>query len=90
MYRVSNDLAEFDLDGVHRFLSEDAYWSKGLPRAVFDRALANSLCFGGFLGAAQVAFGRVITDRRHLPTWRTYSCCRHTADAVIQRHWWKR
>jgi GNAT superfamily N-acetyltransferase len=24
--------------------------------------IANSLCFGGFLGEAQIAFGRVVTD----------------------------
>lgn len=63
MLRISNALAEFDLDAVYGFLSEDAYWSKGLPRDVFERAIANSLCFGGFVGEAQVAFGRVITDR---------------------------
>jgi len=61
--RISTDRSELDVDMIHRFLAQDAYWSPGIPRATVERAIAGSLCFGGYVdGAGQVAFGRVITD----------------------------
>ncbi len=49
---------------LYRFLSQEAYWSKGLPRDVFDRSIENSICFGAYLeNGEQVAFARVITDK---------------------------
>jgi GNAT superfamily N-acetyltransferase len=61
--RISTDRGELDIDLIHRFLSEEAYWSRGIPRATVERAIAGSLCFGGYLdGIGQVAFARVTTD----------------------------
>jgi len=40
---VVRDLRPTDHEAVYRFLSEEAYWSKGQPREIFDRAIANSL-----------------------------------------------
>jgi GNAT superfamily N-acetyltransferase len=61
--RISTDRDELDVDLIHRFLSEEAYWSRGIPRATVERAIAGSLCFGGYLeGIGQVAFARVTTD----------------------------
>lgn len=60
--RISSEASDLDLVLIHRFLSEDAYWSKGVSRELINKALSNSLCFGGFVGADQVAFGRVVTD----------------------------
>src|SRR5262249_20233372 len=62
-YEISADPRRLDLDLIHRFLSEDAYWSPGIPRATVERAIANSLCFGIYDAGAQVGFARVITDR---------------------------
>jgi predicted GNAT family N-acyltransferase len=61
--RISTDTAEFDIAMVHRFLAEESYWAKGLSRSLLERAMAHSICFGGFVGDAQVAFGRVVTDQ---------------------------
>ncbi|MCW0386179.1 GNAT family N-acetyltransferase [Xanthomonas sacchari] len=61
--RISTDKQELDLPLIHRFLSEQAYWSLGIPLDTVQRAIAGSLCFGGHLdGVGQVAFARVITD----------------------------
>ncbi|HET6395841.1 MAG TPA: GNAT family N-acetyltransferase [Pseudoxanthomonas sp.] len=61
--RISTDRDELDVDVIHRFLSQEAYWSRGIPRATVERAIAGSLCFGGYLdGEGQVAFARVTTD----------------------------
>jgi GNAT superfamily N-acetyltransferase len=58
---VSTDPTRLDLDTIHEFLTH-AYWSEGIPRAVIERAIANSLCFGVFEGQQQIGFARVITD----------------------------
>lgn len=55
--------AQADLDVVHGFLSQHAYWCAGIPREVVARALANSLCFSAWRDGAQVGFARVVSDR---------------------------
>jgi GNAT superfamily N-acetyltransferase len=63
-YEISADPARLDLDAIHRYLSEEAYWSPGVPREVIARAIANSLCFGIYASdGAQVGFARLVTDR---------------------------
>lgn len=59
---ISTDQTALDADLVYRFLSEQSSWAKGLPRPVFDRAIANSLCFGAYLDDRQIGFARVVTD----------------------------
>lgn len=60
--RISTDPAELDITMIHGFLAEESYWAKGLSRALLERAIAHSLCFGGFVADRQVAFARVVTD----------------------------
>jgi len=60
-YRVTNSTDEFDFEMIYEFIST-SYWAKGIPVSVMRKAIDNSLCFGVFDGAAQVGFGRVITD----------------------------
>ena len=37
-------------------------WAKGIPLETLLRGIEHPICFGGFLGATQVAFARVISD----------------------------
>jgi GNAT superfamily N-acetyltransferase len=60
---VVRDLHPRDHDAVYRYLSEEAYWSLGEPREIFDRAIANSLTFAAYAGQEVVGFARVVTDR---------------------------
>lgn len=60
-YEVSTDRQRVDVSTVHAYLTQ-SYWSPGIPLSVVERAIANSLCFGVYLGASQVGFARVITD----------------------------
>jgi GNAT superfamily N-acetyltransferase len=62
-YFICTDEARLDLDLIHRFLSEEAYWSPGVEREVVERSIANSICFGLYGPAGQVGFARVVTDR---------------------------
>jgi GNAT superfamily N-acetyltransferase len=60
-FRITTDKAALDLDAIHAALVRQ-YWCEGIPRSLVERAIANSLCFGVFDGAAQIGFGRVISD----------------------------
>ncbi|MDT3317677.1 GNAT family N-acetyltransferase [Microbacterium sp. KSW4-11] len=61
--RVTTDLAEIDLDVVHRWLSEDAYWALGRSRDLVERAAQHSLNFGALdEDGTLVGYARVVTD----------------------------
>ena len=62
-YQISSDRDRLDVDMVFHFLSEKSYWSPGISRAVVERSIDNSLCFGVYYGDAQVGFARIVTDR---------------------------
>lgn len=51
-----------DIDLVYTFLSEQSTWAIGMPRPLFERAVANSLCFGVYVDGKQVGFARVVSD----------------------------
>jgi len=61
-YDISTDPTRLDIAAVHAFLTR-AYWSVGIPIATVERAVANSLCVGAYLGTEQVGFARVVTDK---------------------------
>ncbi len=62
-YEISTDPARLDVAAVHAYLTR-SYWSPGIPFAIVERAVRNSLCFGLYERAsgAQVGLGRVVTD----------------------------
>lgn len=61
-YEITTDPTRLDAGAIHAFLAQ-SYWSHGIPRAVVERAIAGSLCFGVLADGAQVGFARVVTDR---------------------------
>ena len=61
-YRISTDRSRLDADLVHRFLTREFWDTEGVPRAVVERSIENSLCFGVYDGEQQIGFARVITD----------------------------
>lgn len=63
-FMISDDPGRFDLTLGHRWISEQSYWAPGIPYAVFEKAIRNSLSFGAYSGTGEmVAMGRVVTDR---------------------------
>ncbi len=58
---ISTDRQRLDIDVVHRYLTS-SYWASGMPRAVLERGIENSLTFGIYHRDRQVGFARVITD----------------------------
>lgn len=90
--RISTDAAELDLALIHRFLSEQSSWARGIALETVARSLRHSLCFGGFAGDHQAAFARVITDRATfanlvdvfvLPEYRGCGFAKMMMDAVM-------
>ena len=61
-YEISADKQRLDIATIHEYL-EQSYWSPGVPRAVVERAIEGSLCFGIFHQSKQVGFARVVTDK---------------------------
>jgi GNAT superfamily N-acetyltransferase len=63
-YAFTSDTAKVDVALVHRWLSEESYWAKGIPLDIVKRSIANSICFSILHETeGQVGFARVITDR---------------------------
>ena len=60
-FTVSTDPSRLDLDAIHDFLTH-CYWSEGIPRDLFERAIGRSLCFGLYKNGKQIGFARVISD----------------------------
>jgi ribosomal protein S18 acetylase RimI-like enzyme len=61
-FTVSTKRTRLDIEVNYTFLSEEAYWSKGIPKDLVLRSLRNSLCFGLYEREQQVGFARAITD----------------------------
>lgn len=72
---LSTDQARLDRSWLFHVLSEEAYWSPGLPQVRFDRMLQHSLCFGLYRDGVQLGFARAVTD---------YATFAYLADVVVR------
>ena len=62
-YEIDVARERLDIDFVHRYLSEESYWARGLARERFLRSLAHSYCFGVYAPTGeQIGFAKVTTD----------------------------
>jgi GNAT superfamily N-acetyltransferase len=62
-YELDDDRERMDVDAIHRFLSEDAYWAIGRPYDVVARTVQTSYrVIGLFHEGQQVGFCRAISD----------------------------
>lgn len=62
-YEITTDRARIDVDAVHRYLSLESYWAKGIPRDVLERSIKYSMCFVIMHQGALAGFARVSSDR---------------------------
>src|SRR6478735_5294245 len=63
MLAVSTDDALLDVERIHRWLSEDAYWARGRTLETVERSLRHSVNVGAYDDGEQVGFLRLVTDR---------------------------
>jgi len=62
-YYISTEKSKLDNKLIHKYLSEESYWAKGIPLSTVMRAIENSMCFGIYIGSKQAGFARVTTDK---------------------------
>ena len=62
IFEVDTDKERLDIGLIHDFLSRCSHWARDIPRAVVERAIGNSHCFGLYRDGAQIGFARVVTD----------------------------
>lgn len=88
-----------DVKMIHRFLSEDSYWAKGISYTLVDHSLTHSFCVGAFMDDQQVGFGRVITDYYTfgwfadffvLPEFRGVGFSKKILSHILEQPWSKR
>jgi GNAT superfamily N-acetyltransferase len=61
-FTISTDKSRLDVQLIHDYLSNTAYWSRGRSRETIVKSIEHSLCFGVYKGSYQVGFARVVTD----------------------------
>ena len=45
-FEISTDRSRLDVELIYNFLSMTSYWAKGRSRALVEKSIENSLCFG--------------------------------------------
>jgi len=61
-FRISTDQEDLQIDVIHRYMAEDAYWTSGRTREMTEKSIKHSLCFGVYDDGNQIGFARVVTD----------------------------
>ena len=62
-YELDDDRDRIDVEAVHAFLSEQAYWALGRPRERQERLVReSSRVLGLYRDGAQVGFARAVSD----------------------------
>jgi GNAT superfamily N-acetyltransferase len=60
---LDDDPDRIDVDAVHDFLSNHAYWAKGRPRETVERTVREaSRVVGLYADGSQIGFARAFTD----------------------------
>jgi GNAT superfamily N-acetyltransferase len=63
-YELDDDRARLDVDAIHAYIGGVSYWAKGRTKAKMRAAIDGSArVIGLYLGAEQVGFARVVSDR---------------------------
>jgi GNAT superfamily N-acetyltransferase len=61
-YLITTDKTLMQVEDIHKWLSEESYWSKGIPFEMVQNAFEHSFCIGALKDNRQIAYSRLITD----------------------------
>lgn len=93
VYLISTDKAKLHIPVIHKFLTEDSYWNKGITLNKVERCIEHSLCFGMYENSVQIGFARIISDFTTfayladvfiLPDYRGRGCSKMLVAAIME------
>ena len=96
---IKSGKENMDVESIHRFLTHDSYWAKGISFDSVDKSLNHSFCVGAFTNGAQVGFSRVVTDYHTfgwlsdvyvLPEFRKRGISKSMLSYIMEQPWSKR
>jgi len=61
-YTITTDKSLMNIQDIYHWLSQEAYWCKGLPYDLFMTTFNNSFCIGAVIDGRQVGYARLVTD----------------------------
>jgi GNAT superfamily N-acetyltransferase len=61
-YQINTDKDKLQIEVIHRYLTESAYWATGRTLEMTRKTIEHSLCFGVYHREQQVGFSRIVTD----------------------------
>ena len=61
-YTITTDKQAMQPEAIHRWLSQQSYWSKHIPFEIVKTAFDNSYCIAVLKDGEQIGYGRLITD----------------------------
>lgn len=61
-YTITTDKSKMQVAAIHKWLSEESYWVKGIPFDKVQEGFNNSFCIGVLKDNEQVGYARLITD----------------------------
>jgi len=62
-YAITTDKSLMNIQDIYHWLSQEAYWCKGIPYELFKTTFDNSFCIGALIDGKQIAYARLITDQ---------------------------
>lgn len=63
--QISNDKSLLHKETIYEFLTR-SYWASKRSKAVIDKSIENSVCYGVYDEGRQIGFARIITDEATL------------------------
>ncbi len=61
-YTITTDKGMMNIRGIHKWLSEESYWVKGISFEKVKTGFDNSFCIGAIYNGQQIGYARLITD----------------------------
>lgn len=74
-YLITTDKNLMQVAAIHKWLSEQSYWVKGIPFDAVKNGFDNSFCVGILKDGVQVGYARLISD---------YSTIAYLADVYVE------
>lgn len=62
-FSISTDPTLLNFEMIYRWLDQESYWAKGMPKEKFRIAIENSFCFGVYKDGQNIGLARVVTDK---------------------------